>query len=152
MKKIKNVLPYILLPLGIGFIGSLLGNSKGFQDEVIQPSFAPPGFIFPIVWTILYILMGISSFLVSKSDCNYKKTGLTLYGMQLAINCIWNLFFFRLKYFLFSFYLLLFLILLVILMIIHFYKCNKTSAYLQIPYILWLIFASILTYNIYLLN
>ena len=124
---------------------------NGFEG-IYKPSFTPPAIVFPIAWTILYILMGISSYLIYESKDGKKESALFIYGIQLIINSLWTLFFFNLKWFLFSFILVLIILLLVIFMIIKFYKINKTAALLQIPYILWLIFAAILSYNVYLLN
>ena len=124
---------------------------NGF-DGIYKPSFTPPAIFFPIVWTILYILMGISSYLVYESSSNDKQSALIVYGIQLFINSLWTYFFFNLKWFLFSFILVLIILLLVIIMIVKFYRINKTAVYLQIPYVLWLIFAAILSYNVFLLN
>ena len=153
MKKInyKLLIFNILLPLIIGFIGSILGGFNNF-DLINKPTFTPPGIVFPIVWTILYILMGISAYIISISNNDNKKKAYIIYLIQLIVNCLWPLFFFRLNYYLFSFIWILLLIGLVIAMIDNFKQINKLSAYLQIPYLLWLIFASILNLSIYLLN
>lgn len=124
---------------------------NGF-DGINKPAFTPPAIVFPIAWTILYILMGISSYLIFESDSSEKDSALLIYGIQLVINSLWTFFFFNLKLFLFSFVLVLIILLLVIIMTIKFYKINKTAAYLQIPYVVWLIFAAILSYNVFLLN
>lgn len=124
---------------------------NGF-DGINKPSFTPPAIVFPIVWTVLYVLMGISSYLIYESDSNEKYLALVIYGIQLIINSLWTFFFFKLKWFLFSFILVLIILLLVIVMIIKFYKINKIAAYLQIPYVIWLIFAAVLSYSVFLLN
>lgn len=149
--KIKNLIIFIIIPLLVGFIGSILGNSKMGFDKINKPEFTPPGIIFPIVWTILYILMGISSYIIYKKDKN-KFNSLTIYGIQLFFNMLWTLFFFNFEWYLFSFIWLIILIGLVIVMIYKFYKTDKTAGLLQIPYLIWLIFASILNFNIFLLN
>ena len=118
---------------------------------MIQPSFAPPAILFPIVWTILYTLMGISSYLVITEGGDNEKA-LKYYVLQLTVNLIWPFLFFSLKMYILSFVWILLLIYLVVRMILEFYKINKTAAYLQIPYLLWLIFASILNLAISLLN
>lgn len=148
----KNLIISILIPNVIGFLGSLFGNIMNGFDGINKPSFTPPSIVFPIAWTILYILMGISSYLIYQSDSSEKKSALIIYGIQLVINSLWTYFFFNLKWFLFSFILVLVILFLVIIMIIKFYKINKTAAYLQIPYVLWLCFAAILSFNVYLLN
>ena len=96
--------------------------------------------------------MGISSYLVYSSDSKNRKKALIIYGIQLLLNASWTFFFFNVKWFLFAFVLVLIILLLTIWMTVEFYKINKVSAFLQVPYIVWLIFASILSYNVYLLN
>lgn len=151
-KKIMYIVLSILIPLIIGFIGSMLGGSMALFDNIKKPIFAPPAIIFPIVWGILYILMGISSYLVYISDSRYKKTGLIFYAIQLVVNALWTMIFFRFENFLFAFIWLLLLLGIVVIMLFYFYKSDKKAFYLQIPYLIWLIFALILNYSIYTLN
>ena len=119
-----------------------------------KPLFSPPAIVFPIAWTALYILMGISTYLVceNKTDKKFKKRACFIYLAQLLVNVLWTPLFFRFKLYLLSFFWILLLIILVGIMIIKFYKIKPLAGYLQIPYILWLIFASILNFSIYLLN
>lgn len=152
MINLKTLLISILIPNTAGIIANLLGNSKMGFEQINQPAFTPPNIVFPIVWIILYSLMGISSYIIYTSNNKNKKNALIIYSIQLLINTFWTLFYFNLKWFLFSFIWILLLIIFVILMFYKFYKINKTAAYLQIPYILWLIFAAILNFNVYLLN
>lgn len=151
-KKIMYIVLSILIPLIIGFIGSMLGGSMALFDNIKKPIFAPPAIIFPIVWGILYILMGISSYLVYISDSVYKKIGLIFYAIQLVVNALWTMIFFRFENFLFAFIWLLLLLAIVVIMLFYFYKSDKKAFYLQIPYLIWLIFALILNYSIYTLN
>lgn len=152
MIKWKNLIISILIPNVLGFLGSLIGNvSQGF-DGIIKPGFTPPAIVFPIAWTILYTLMGISSYLIFESNDINKDKALFIYGIQLIINSLWTFFFFNMKWFLFSFFLVLLILLLVIVMILRFYKINKVSAYLQLPYVAWLCFAAVLSFNVFLLN
>ena len=153
MRKInyKSLILNIILPLAIGIIGSLLGSPNNF-DIINKPSFSPPAIVFPIVWTILYTLMGISAYIIINSDDPDKKSAYLVYLIQLIVNGLWSLFFFRFGWYLFSFFWIILLIALVIIMIDKFRKINKTAGYLQIPYLIWLIFASILNLAIYLLN
>ena len=148
--KWKKLLVSIIIPIVIGFLGSLIGNVQNGFDGIYRPSFTPPMIVFPIVWTVLYILMGISSYLVYENGDN--EGALLIYGIQLIINSLWTFFFFNLKWFLFSFILVLVILGLVIVMTIKFYKVNKIAGYLQIPYIIWLLFAAILSLNVYFLN
>ena len=152
MIKWKNLIINILIPNILGFLGSLAGNVQNGFEGIVKPSFTPPAIVFPIVWTILYILMGISSYMISESTSENKRSALIIYGIQLLLNASWTYFFFNLNWFLFSFILILIILVLVIIMIKKYYSINRIAAYLQIPYILWLIFAAILSYNVYLLN
>lgn len=144
----KKLITYILIPVILGSIIGLITNNN--YKEIIMPDFTPPRILFPIIWSIIYILMGISRYLISDKENNNKA--ITIYRLQLIINLLWPILFFSFKWFLFSFLWILLLIIVVILMIIKFFKLSKTSALLQIPYLLWIIFASILNYTIYTLN
>lgn len=150
MKKIKTLIICIIIPLIFGGIGALLGNSKEGFKELIKPSFAPPAIVFPIVWTILFILMGVSYYRVYQKDKDNDAK--YVYYSQLIVNTLWTLIFFRLKLLLIGYIWIILLIALVIIMIIKFYKIDKIAGYLQIPYLLWLIFASILSLSIVILN
>lgn len=152
MIHLKKLLISILIPNLVGIIGSLLGNASMGFESLIKPNFAPPGFVFPIVWFILYTLMGISSYIIYTSGDPNTKKALILYAIQLFLNSLWTFFFFRLGWLLFAFIWILIMIVFVILMIVSFYKIDKRAALLQIPYLLWLIFAAVLNFSIYLLN
>ena len=146
----KKLIISVVIPLILGaLVGFISGSSSGYKN-MITPSFAPPGILFPIVWSILYILMGVSDYLV-KEKLNTDKS-LNIYNIQLIVNLLWSFIFFSFKLYLLAFLWIILLIGLVIKMIIKYYKISKISAYLQIPYLLWIIFASILCFFIYLLN
>ncbi len=120
-------------------------------NSLQKPFLAPPNILFPIVWTILYVLMGISYGILDSSyllDSNLKF----IYYLQLVVNALWSIFFFVFKWRLFSFIWIIFLIILIVLMINEFYKKNKTAAFLQIPYLLWSLFALYLNWGFYVLN
>jgi len=144
MINIKLLILNILIPNIFGLIGNLLGNSSNGFNQIIQPPFTPPAIVFPIVWIILYTLMSISSYLIYTSNNPNKNKALLFYEIQLVLNTLWTFFFFRLNWFLFSFFWIILILIFVILMIYEFNKINKTAALLQIPYVLWLLFASIL--------
>lgn len=148
----KKLIINILIPLIVGGIASLL--SMPFMDygEIIQPPLAPPGWLFPVVWTILYILMGVSFYLILETDNYDTDSSYAVYFVQLIVNALWSIFFFTFKWRGFSILWLLLLIVLIIIMIIRFYKINKTASLLQIPYLAWCIFALYLNIGIYLLN
>ena len=152
MKNFKILIICILIPNLAGIIGSLLGNASMGFEQIIKPSFTPPGFIFPIVWIILYTLMGISSYIIYSSDSESKNDALFVYGIQLLLNSLWTFFFFNLNWFLFSFIWLLAILIFSIIMVVKFYHINKTAAFLQIPYILWLIYAGLINLGVYILN
>lgn len=153
MVKLKPLIVSLLIPLGIGGLsGFLTTNSMEVYKNLNQPNLAPPPLVFPVVWTILYILMGISAYLIYQSDSADKGKALILYGAQLIFNFIWPLIFFNGAMYLFSFIWLVALWIVVLLMINSFYNINKSAAYLQIPYLLWLTFAAYLNLSICLLN
>ncbi len=148
---LKTLIVNLIISLGVGGLSAFLTrDSMDIYNYIAVPSFAPPSSIFPVVWTILYVLMAISVTLVYENSP--KSSGIVVYGLQLLVNFIWPLFFFNGRMFSAAFVVLIVLWLLVILMIYEFYKVNKTAAYLQIPYLLWLTFAAYLNWNIYLLN
>ena len=132
----------ILIPLAVGTMSALFSGNMSSYSILTQPAFSPPGFIFPVVWTILYILMGASSYIVYSSNSPNKSKALLLYCIQLFFNFCWSIIFFGLDLFLFAFIYLIALILIV----------NPLSAYLQIPYLIWCIFAAYLNFSIFLLN
>lgn len=151
--QIKSLVICILIPIFVGILSSIL--SKGGMElfsQLNKPPFSPPGWLFPIVWTILYIMMGIASYLIYISYSYKKDQALLIYTLQLFVNFFWSIFFFRFEWYFFSFIWIILLILFVILTISLFYPISKLSAYLLIPYLLWIIFAGYLNFGIYLLN
>ena len=151
MDKIKIYAKSILIPVVVGGIVGLIISSAIDYNSLQKPFLAPPSIVFPIVWTILYILMGISYGILKSKSLTDKKIDI-IYYMQLAVNAIWSIIFFLLKWRLFAFIWILILDVLVILMIIKFYKKDKTAGLLQVPYLLWVLFASYLNLAIYILN
>lgn len=141
MKKI-NWKKLILITLVTIFVGSFFAffTMDGMKEfaKLDKPFLAPPGMVFMIAWTILYILMSISVYIISNSNDPNKKDAISIYILQLIINSLWTLFFFGLKIRLLAFFWIILLIIVVISMIISFSKINKTTAKLQIPYIIWL--------------
>ena len=136
----------------IGGFFSFFINSRGFYNSLEKPPLSPPGVLFPIVWSILYVLMGISLYLVSESDSTNKEQSYLIYIVQLVVNSLWTLLFFGFGLQLLSFLWILLLIVLVVIMIINFYKANKLAGLLQIPYLLWLLFAAYLNLAIFIIN
>ncbi len=153
-KNYKLLALFIVIALVFGGIGALLGGNMQDFDNLTKPNFTPPPIVFPIVWSILYILMGISSYLVcvNNTDEKFRKRAITIYIIQLIINALWPLFFFRLGLLFFSFLWLILLLIFVIVMFVKFFKISPLAGYLQIPYVIWLIFAGILNFAIFSLN
>lgn len=150
----KSLILNIIIPVLLGSLIGFITSPASSYSDLIQPSFAPPSIVFPIVWTILYTLMGISHYLVTNSSANsiLKFGASSIYVIQLIFNLLWSIVFFVFEWRLFAFIWILLLIGLVVIMIKRFYNINKTAAYLQILYLLWLVFASILNLSVYLLN
>lgn len=148
----KHFITAIAIPLAVGGLSSLLTNkAMDSFSQLNQPPLSPPTWLFPVVWSILYILMGIASYKIALSD-KPNDTALTLYGIQLGFNFLWSIVFFNLGWYLFAFLWLLELWLLILLTTISFYKISKSAAYLMIPYLIWVTFAGYLNYGVYLLN
>lgn len=153
MIKLKSLLINLLITLGGGAVVALLTReSMEVYANLQQPPLAPPGIVFPIVWTILYTLMGISAYMITESGSKLKNKALTVYGIQLFLNFIWPLVFFNGQMFLAAFIILMALWIMVLWMIGIFYKINPVAAFLQIPYAIWLTFAAYLNLGVYLLN
>ena len=138
----------ILIPVVIGGIVGFIINPYIDYNSLVQPPLSPPSIVFPIVWTILYVLMGISYYLLK----NPSKKEKIIYFIQLGVNALWSVFFFIGKFYLFSFIWIVLLDVLVIFMIGIFYQNSKISGYLQIPYLIWILFATYLNLGIYVLN
>ena len=144
----------IAISLVIGGLSALF-TMMGMENYRLadKPALTPPEIVFPIVWTILYTLMGISAARVwIASEDKGSNGGLMLYAIQLVVNFFWSIIFFTLQAYGFAFFWLLFLWLLVLLMIISFSKTDKLAAYLQVPYLLWLTFAGYLNFMVWMLN
>lgn len=145
----------IAIPVIVGMVSALLTrNSMELFQSIDKPPLAPPGWLFPVVWTILYVLMGISSYLILQSGEEREeiRKALTIYGYQLVVNFLWPTFFFNFGWYFFSFLWLVLLWVLVLIMILRFKDINKLAAYMNIPYLVWLTFAGYLNLEIWILN
>lgn len=146
---------WIVLAEAVGALSGWLSREgmKIYNESVIQPPLSPPFFLFPIVWGILYALMGISAARIYMSPQSTDRSrGLNLFIAQLIINFFWSLIFFKAQAFGFAFLWLLLLWLLVLWMILTFRKVDSLAAKLQIPYLLWLTFAAYLNFGVWYLN
>ena len=159
-QKIKPyILPYavgIAIPLAVGVLSALFtrGNMDVYSN-LNSPPLAPPAILFPIVWTVLYILMGISStnvYIKRERNTKEARCGLIFYGLSLVFNFLWSIIFFNVKGYLFSFIWLILLLYLIISTVVSYRKVSLFSAYLQIPYIVWVVFAGYLNFGVWFLN
>lgn len=151
MDKFKIYLKSILIPVIVGgIVGFLISGSMDY-NSLQKPFLSPPSLVFPIVWTVLYILMGVSFGRLNEKALIDKQIS-SIYYIQLAVNALWPIFFFVLKWRLFAFLWIILLAILVIIMTIRFYKKDKLSGLLQLPYVIWTLFATYLNLGIYLLN
>ncbi len=148
LEKLKKI-GIIAIPLIVGLISTLFVDFN-FYKEINLPKIAPPAILFPIVWTILYILIGISLYLILRDG--KTKENIILFIVQLFINFIWVICFFKFRLFLGSFILIIILDCVVLYSILEYYKYNKVSSYLLIPYLLWILFASYLNWMVFILN
>ncbi len=155
-QKIRIYAVSIAISLGIGVASAFLTrNNMDIYSFVKTPPLAPASILFPIVWTILYILMGISAamvFTTKTASLKERKEALNVYGLSLFFNFFWSIIFFNLRAFLFSFIWLVALLILIIMTIFRYSKINKTATYLQIPYAVWVTFAGYLNAGVWLLN
>lgn len=157
MIKLKPLLVLLLIPLGLGgVVGMILSLTGQFADynELFRPPLSPPPWVFFVAWVILYLLMGISSYLVLTADqpVGTRSDALWLYFVQLGVNLIWPILFFYFDMRLAAFLWIIVLIALVIKMTVSFWFISKPAALLQIPYVLWLFFAAYLNGATYILN
>lgn len=147
LKKYKPYIIQFLIPLLVGALAGLLTrDSMGVYGEVIKPPLSPPPILFPIVWGILYVLMGISAVLIYKQEGSVPL----IYWLQLIVNFFWPIIFFNMEAFLFALIWIVLLLVLIVLMITEFYRINKLAGLLQIPYLIWTAFATYLTFFIWL--
>ena len=153
--KAKLLILCLVVPLAVGGLAALLtGGGMDRFETLSQPPLSPPGWLFPVVWTILYILMGIASYLVviSGEPQMRIRRAIVLYGIQLAFNFLWPVFFFGLSAYLFAFVWLLALWGLILATAVAFHRISNIAGWLMIPYLVWVTFAGYLNLGIYLLN
>jgi len=151
----KRLIICLVIPLAVGGIAALItGGGMDVFETLNKPPLSPPGWLFPVVWTILYILMGVASYLAleSRGPQEIIRRGIVLYALQLAFNFFWPIFFFKLEWYLFAFIWLIVLWLLILLTALEFRRVSKAAANLLIPYLIWVAFAGYLNIGIYILN
>lgn len=157
MKKhnISDMLIYIISAEVIGAVSALLaGGFSDFFNKYEEPPLLPPGWLFPVVWTILYAVMGYSAYLVTHSygETAQKKTAMTIYWAQLALNFMWSIIFFRFEALWLAFVVIIALWVMIIAMILSFRKISPLAAYINIPYLLWVTFAAYLNLATAIIN
>ena len=149
----KQLTLSVAIPLIVGGLAAAI-NFLGFRQfqSLNQPALTPPPWVFSVVWTILYALMGVSFYLILNSDKKNQTLAFSFYFAQLFVNFMWSFVFFTLGNFSLSVFLIITLLVLIAGMIAFFYPLNKKAAYLQLPYFLWVSFATYLNWQIFILN
>ncbi len=152
----KTYIISVLIALGVGGLSALLtSGNMSLYEEIVTPALSPPSILFPIVWTILYILMGVSAAIIfntTKAPTSQRAEALFTYIISLAVNFFWSIIFFNMRMYFFAFVWLVLLWVLILKTILEYHQINKLAAYLQIPYLIWVTFAGYLTFSIFLLN
>jgi len=150
-KKYKSLILNIAVPLAVGLVSGLLtmGAMEDFS-ALNQPPLSPPGWLFPVVWTILYVLMGVSSWRIANR--NRQATALTVYYVSLVFNFFWSIFFFVCQMWLFALIWLLILWILILIYTVGYFRIDRLAGWLQVPYAVWCAFAIYLNLGIVILN
>ena len=152
--QLKKLIVSLALPLGVGFLSTLISGGMREYQSLNQPPLSPPGWVFPIVWTALYLLMGYASYRIWTADTNpdYKRRALIMYGIQLFLNFLWPIVFFGLEWRLAAFFLLLLLWLAIFITMRLFSNIDERAGDFLLPYLLWVTFAGYLNLGVYFLN
>lgn len=150
----KTLIKCIAIPLIVGGLAAFLTRDgmKYYIEEITKPALTPPPWVFSVVWTILYVMMGYASFLVIEEGTGDQKTARMIYFAQLFFNFFWSIIFFNLRWYLFAFAWLLILWFLVLATIKAFAEIEPKAGKVLIPYLIWLTFAAYLNFGVYLLN
>ena len=151
MNKLGIYIRSIVLPVLGGVIVGIITSQSIDYNALKQPPLSPPSALFPIVWTILYVLMGVSYGILQSKEQTDQDVDLIYYG-QLIVNYLWSFIFFVFKWRFFAIFWIILLAVFVVIMIARFYRKDKIAGLLQIPYLLWVLFATYLTIGVYFLN
>ena len=150
---LKRLLIALAVPLAVGGLSAFASGSFSEQYAVVnKPPLSPPGWIFPVVWTLLYLAMGYASYLVMTVGGRDAKDALTVYYVQLGLNFLWPILFFRFRLYTFAIFELILLIAAVTVMVIRFSHVDERAGYLTLPYLIWLCFALYLNIGVAVLN
>lgn len=152
----RKIFPYVfsvLISVGTGgFSAFLTKDSMSIYSDINRPSLSPPGEIFPVIWSILFVLMGIAAAIVWCSNGRTLNSALLLYGVQLVFNFCWSIIFFNFREYFIAFIWLLILLVLIAITAVKFYKISRSAGMLMLPYFLWVCFAGYLNFMIWRLN
>lgn len=150
----KRLLINLAIPLAVGGLASLVSGGMGGFRLMNQPPLSPPGWVFPVVWTVLYLLMGYAAYRVQNSDAPPEtiRRAMVFYYIQLALNFLWPVLFFGFDAYLLAFVELLLLWVAVCVTMWKFYRIDERAGDLFLPYLLWVTFAAYLNLGVYLLN
>lgn len=153
---IKKIIPFavsLLISLGTGgFSAFLTKDNMSVYSGINRPALSPPPEVFPVVWSILFVLMGISAALVWCSERRKSDSALLFYGAQLVFNFCWSIIFFNFRAFGFAFFWLMILLVLIGITAYGFYRTEKAAGLLLLPYFIWVLFAGYLNFAIWMLN
>ena len=153
LKKIGKIILAIIIPLAVGGLSALITmNQMELFETVAKPPLAPPRWLFPVAWTILYILMGIASYLLYIADTQEGREALVLYGVQLFFNFFWSIIFFNLEAYWFALIWLFIMWIIILLLLIKSRKVDERAFWLLLPYFIWTTFAFYLNFGIAILN
>lgn len=155
MKKIVEPLIFILISYLAGIIGAFFTSADSdWYKNLIKPSFNPPSWVFGPVWTLLYVMMGVSAYLIwlKRNDNPLVTTALTIFFIHLIFNTTWSIIFFGMQNPALAFLNIIILLVFIIVLVFVFFKIDKTASYLLVLYLLWVSFATILNYSIWQLN
>ena len=153
MTEKKPLIISLAVSLGVGGLSALLTNRSMEKYAYLdQPPLAPPGWVFPVVWTVLFVLMGIAAYLVWRENGPGRKGALTLYGVQLIFNFLWTIIFFNMAWYGFALIWLIILWGLILATLLRFWRENATAGKLMAPYLLWVTFAAYLNAGVWYLN
>lgn len=154
-RTVKALMICLALPLAAGIVAGLLspGTRTFYESGLNRPPLSPPGWVFPVVWTILYLMMGYASYLVwSEKECEARPSALLAYAVQLVLNFFWPLFFFGLRAYALAFFWLLLLSAAATAATVWFFRCSRRAGWWMIPYLAWLCFAAYLNLGVWMLN
>lgn len=154
MKRLFKLIVSLAIPFGAAVIGSSASvqNIPTWYAALEKPVLNPPNIIFGPVWTVLYVLIGLSLYLFWTAAGKGKRSGYVAFGVQMVLNALWSVVFFGLQLPLFGVFVIALLDIMVIVTIVLFYERSRRAAYLLVPYLLWILFATYLTVSIWLLN